>query len=444
MALLGKFIFGWTHPPGSSLFLFELYSLRQHIAVFVSHCGEREKDDDDGAHRIYDLDNTSQCAQSHGILRMDTNTDGPRVRLIKSDASWIEGEAVRQLESTAKLAGIVAAVGMPDLHPGKGHPVGAAFVSRAVIHPHLVGNDIGCGMALWQSDIPVRKIKLERFVKRLDGLDDPWDGNVRSRVARAGLPEGLAGPSLGTIGGGNHFAELQRVENVEDEDALASLGLESDRAQVLVHSGSRGLGESILRAHIARYGAVGLATNSEAFDTYTQDHNDAVAWASVNRTVIAERFLDCIGGDAERRLDLCHNSVTPVGDGSGDLWLHRKGAAPSDEGPVVIPGSRGAITYLVEPCGDHAETAWSVAHGAGRKWTRSESKARLSKKFRPEDLSHTDLGGRVICRNKELLYEEAPQAYKNIETVISDLIDAGLVRVIATLRPVITYKTRRS
>ncbi len=374
---------------------------------------------------------------------MDASNGGANVRLIKSDESWIEGEAIRQLETTAKLDGIISAVGMPDLHPGKGHPVGAAFVSRAVAHPHLVGNDIGCGMSLSQTDIAVRKVKLDKFVKRLDGLDEPWDGDVRNRLAETGLPERLASPSLGTIGGGNHFAELQRVEDITDNDAFTDLGLDAERSLLLVHSGSRGLGESILRTHVDRHGAAGLATDTEDFDAYIQAHNDAVAWASVNRAVIAERFLDCIGGRAERRLDLCHNSVTPVAAGDGDLWLHRKGAAPSDEGPVVIPGSRGTITYLVVPTGNHEANAWSVAHGAGRKWMRSESKARLSRRYRPEDLSRTELGGRVICRNKDLIYEEAPQAYKNIETVTSDLVDAGLVRIIATLRPVITYKTRR-
>lgn len=363
------------------------------------------------------------------------------VRLIKSDASWIEGEAIQQLETTAKLDGMVAAVGMPDLHPGKGHPIGAAFITQGIIHPYLVGNDIGCGMALSCTGIPVRKIKLDRFVKRLDGLDDPWDGDTTARIEGAGLAAELAGPSLGTIGGGNHFAELQRFDDIVDESAVRTLGLEPDHALLLVHSGSRGLGESILRTHVDNHRAAGLETGSEDFGTYIRAHNDAVAWASLNRAVIAERFASCIGADVETRLDLCHNSVTPVA--GSDMWLHRKGAAPSDAGPVVIPGSRGTITYLVEPHGDHSTNAWSVAHGAGRKWTRSESKARLSKRYRPEDLTRTDLGGRVICRNKDLLYEEAPQAYKNVETVISDLVDAGLVRVIATLRPVITYKTQR-
>ena len=83
-----------------------------------------------------------------------------------------------------------------------------------------------------------------------------------------------------------------------------------------------------------------------------------------------------------------------------------------------------------------------MAHGAGRKWARSDAKARLEQRYSPEKLARTDLGGRVICRDGDLIYEEAPQAYKDIGRVVQDLIDAGLVTVIATLRPLITYKTR--
>ena len=130
---------------------------------------------------------------------MDTDQNKSTVRLIASDDSWIEGEAVRQLEATSKLDGMVAAVGMPDLHPGKAYPIGAAFLSRGTVYPALVGNDIGCGMAMWQSDIPVRKIKLDKFVKKLTGLDDPWDGNAAKRLEERGVPAQLASPALGPI-----------------------------------------------------------------------------------------------------------------------------------------------------------------------------------------------------------------------------------------------------
>ena len=99
---------------------------------------------------------------------------GPGVRVIASESTWIEGDALRQLDDTARLPGMIRAVGMPDLHPGKGSPVGAAFLSRDVIRPALVGSDIGCGMALWSSDLRERKARPDRLAERLDGLDELW------------------------------------------------------------------------------------------------------------------------------------------------------------------------------------------------------------------------------------------------------------------------------
>ena len=126
-------------------------------------------------------------------------------------------------------------------------------------------------------------------------------------------------------------------------------------------------------------------------------------------------------------------------------FLHRKGATPSDCGAVVIPGSRGDYSYLVKPREDADEamhmSLYSLAHGAGRKWKRGECQGRLSHKYKRDDLYKTELGSRVICANKELLYDEAPQAYKEAQTIIADLEEAGLIDVIARLRPILTFKT---
>jgi release factor H-coupled RctB family protein len=116
-------------------------------------------------------------------------------------------------------------------------------------------------------------------------------------------------------------------------------------------------------------------------------------------------------------------------------------AADSDF--VVIPGSRGSLSYPVKPTGDGESHAWSLAHGAGRKWARSEARLRMRERFRVAELAQTGIGGRVICEERDLLYEEAPAAYKNIEAVIQELVDTGLVSVIATMRPLLTYKTRK-
>lgn len=366
-----------------------------------------------------------------------------KVRVIASEKSWIEGDAVQQLQQTAQWPGMKMAVGMPDLHPGKGAPVGAAFLSEGVLYPYLVGNDIGCGMGLWRTDLKQRKLKRDRWVSRLHGLESPWEGDTRAWLNDAGVAETGFENALGTIGGGNHFAELQQVASVDDPEAFESLGLDKKRLVLLVHSGSRGLGHSILRDHIEQHAADGLVEGTPEADAYLTRHDQAVRWAAANRALIAHRFLEAIGAEHERVLDACHNLVTPLKRGEHKGWLHRKGAAPADVGPVVIPGSRGSVSVLFWPTPDHAaHAAWSLAHGAGRKWARGEVRKRLQH-MRADQLTHTDLGSRVICEDKSLLFEEAPQAYKNIHRVIQDLVDAGLGRVVATLKPIITYKVRR-
>ena len=391
---------------------------------------------------------------------MNTLNETP-VRLFASAQSWIEGEAVRQLYATAKLDGVCHAVGFPDLHPGKGSPVGAAFVTEGVIYPHLIGGDIGCGMALFKTDSERRKAKLDRWAEKHFHLEHPWDENVGEFLAEQNLESTAFDASLGTIGGGNHFAEVQAVEEVLDAGAFHKVGLSKQQLVVLVHSGSRGLGDMILRAHVDQHCGNGVDADSFAAAEYLRGHDFAVRWARANRVLIARRFATTLGAEAECVWDGCHNSITRVeipspglsatlspSDGErdrvrGSAWIHRKGAVVAAGEFVVIPGSRGSLSYVVRPVGDGASHAWSLAHGAGRKWSRSDAHQRMRERFSVSELAQTRLGGRVICEERSLLYEEAPAAYKNIEAVIADLVDAGLVSVIATLRPLLTYKTRK-
>ena len=365
------------------------------------------------------------------------------VHLIASAGAWIESEAVRQLHAAARLEGVRQAIGFPDLHPGKGGPVGAAFVSEGLIYPHLIGGDIGCGLALWKTDLLRRKAKLDRWAELRFNLEHPWDGNLGGWRQDNQLPSSPFDPALGTVGGGNHFCELQALERVHDAAALAALGLDRDYLLVLVHSGSRGYGDAILWDYAAHHGATGVPADSEAGASYLRAHDTGLRWAHANRELIVRRWLETLGADGQLVWDGCHNSVTRVTVRGGQVWLHRKGAAPADAGPLVIAGSRGTLSYLVRPTGDGESQAWSVAHGAGRKWSRSESRQRVRERYRVSDLIQTPLGGRVICESRDLLYEEAPMAYKPIESVIAALEDAALVKVIATLRPLLTYKTRQ-
>jgi release factor H-coupled RctB family protein len=371
-------------------------------------------------------------------------TEDGKVHLLASGKNWIEGEAVSQLRKTAELPGMRLAVGLPDLHPGRGHPVGAAFVTEGVFYPQLVGNDVGCGMGLWQTDLKRQKFKLDRSIKRLEGLESPWEGDTSDWLGRYGIESTDSDLALGTIGSGNHFAEVQDWHEIHDEATFSDLGLQKHSLTILVHSGSRGLGESLLRSHLDKHGAQGLRSDREEAAQYLRQHDRARQWAVANRALIARRMAEQLHCELKVVLDVCHNSITGVEYIGAPAWLHRKGAAPADASALAIPGTRGSLSYLVVPTGDQQRNAWSLAHGAGRRWNRQSAKARLKDRYRADSLIRTELGGAVICEDKDLLYEEAPQAYKDIEVVIADMAEAGLIRVVATLKPLITYKVRRS
>lgn len=280
---------------------------------------------------------------------MTTHTENITINIIASSQNWIEGWAIEQLKKTAELPHMIQAVGMPDLHPGKGHPIGAAFITKTVFYPYLVGNDIGCGMSFWKTGLQRRKIKLERWVNKLDNLDGSWEGDTQAWLEPYHLEPSEYDQSLGTIGGGNHFAELQQIESIKNETIFTSLGIDQDNLFLLVHSGSRSRGESILRSHISQYAAQGLEENTEAATDYLNQHAQALQWAKANRGLIAHRFLEALGTEGECLSDVNHNTVTPITLNGHPHWLHRKGASPTDQGIIMIPGSRGTFSYLAKP-----------------------------------------------------------------------------------------------
>ncbi|EAR61909.1 RNA ligase RtcB family protein [Neptuniibacter caesariensis] len=375
-----------------------------------------------------------------------------KVTLIASERTWIEGVATEQLIKTSELDSMLKVVGMPDLHAGRGYPIGAAFLTSNKIYPALVGNDIGCGMSLWQTSAELRKLNVQKWIKKLNDVESPlgsaWQDEITERKQQKQVTNAAFDQAFGTIGGGNHFAEFQVIDQVEDSAKLAALGIDAKKVLLLVHSGSRGLGQKILTEHISFFNHQGLLAETQAFHDYLTAHNEALRWAELNREFIAKRFLKAIRESGELILDINHNLVSKTECGGEPAWLHRKGSTPADQGAVIIPGSRGDYSYLVQPTASTDEVSsgldeslHSLAHGAGRKWKRGDCQQRLSSKYKKQDLLKTELGSRVICNNKELLYDEAPQAYKDCETIIDDLCDAGLVRVIARLRPALTFKT---
>ena len=368
------------------------------------------------------------------------------IKVFANRSVWIEDAAIQQLHTTAtNLDGICAAVGLPDLHPGRGYPVGAAFFSVGRLYPALVGGDIGCGMSLYATDLAVHKTSASKLEKAVGNIDGPLPEELLEAVDSEQLQQiaqtcGVADlaylqESLGTIGGGNHFAELQQVETLYEEGAL-----DKRRVHLMVHSGSRGLGSAILREHVDRFSHDGLAAGTDAATQYLQQHNAAIDYAQLNRRSIAQRLLRAIRSDGNAVLDITHNHVIAHHWQGQDGFLHRKGATPADKGLVVIPGSRGDYSYLVRPVAGRHEALDSLAHGAGRKWARTDCMGRLRPRFTLDELLRTRFGSTVVCADRELVYEEAPQAYKDVDSVVASLQEAGLVELVARLKPLLTYK----
>src|SRR5262249_19965587 len=202
-----------------------------------------------------------------------------------------------------------------------------------------------------KTDLVQRDIKMNRWADVRYDLEHPWEGDVPKVLAAAELESTEFDEALGTVGGGNHFAELQRVEEVLDGPAFKQFGLGKQQLVVLVHSGSRGLGESVLRAYVGEHQANGSDAESFAAAAYLRNHDIAVRWAKANRALIARRFVEALGAETECLWDGCHNSITPRESEAENLWIHRKGAVATEGEAVVIPGSRGSLSYLVKPTG---------------------------------------------------------------------------------------------
>lgn len=369
--------------------------------------------------------------------------------LLSSPSVWMEGAALAQLEKSLGLPNAIAAFGMPDLHPGKGIPIGCCLVTEGGFYPHLAGNDLGCGMMASRLSLPASQLRPEKLARK-KWLREPADLDGLRAVMGSQPALAEIGPCercFGTIGGGNHFAEILAIDESLDPDFLASLGLAPGDAILLAHSGSRSMGEAAARQWTDRFAAGFAAEGSEEALRWLALHDGCLAWAQANRREITARVARDLGCEAVEICDSAHNAIVPaspeqarsLGADGRSLYLHRKGASPAEGRCAVLPGSRGDYSWLLEPLPTEA-SGFSLAHGAGRKWKRSDCKGRLEERFRASDFEKTKLGSRVVCADKELMYEEAPQAYKDSKSVADSLEAFGLARVKARLRPLLTLK----
>ena len=341
------------------------------------------------------------------FAKQNTFVHAAPVHILAKQAE-VDTTSIQQLEAVAKLPGVISVHGMPDLHDG---PNGCVIVTSGCVYPRLVGNDIGCGMSVFRYD---GSLKPGKAVSERP-LDPEYLLQIKKKFD---LPSSGHDSQLGSIGAGNHFAEICRVDKVNSE--FYELSVPEGDYVLLVHSGSRALGKAIFEEISEPCLQLG-----DSLDKYIKRHDYAVRWARANRMAIACRILNSM---KDPLLDVCHNYVSS----DGAHYRHRKGAVPTDQGLVLLPGSRGHSSYVLKPKQiGLIENSKSLAHGAGRRLSRAAAKAKANKPgYRDEST--------VIGSNKQTQQEEIPDAYKNISDVLRDL--APYADIAAELSPVITYK----
>jgi RNA-splicing ligase RtcB len=372
-------------------------------------------------------------------------------------------------------------------------------------------------MAWFKTSLPRSQVdgdKGKKVAEKLRGLEGPWRTQAHREAWMQEKDSNCSAgeewdKSLGTIGAGNHFAEIQVVEesSLPENDKLT---LHQDDVILLVHSGSRGCGGSVLKKYTTG-SQMSFEESSPEATAYMKEHDKACQWAKANRDLIALRFLACLEPHNEswelgattgqtvvdvaaisnarktlqqrKVVDIWHNNVEKVqwppsppstklelvgavsnlglNDGASTkeyVWIHRKGAAPTynpeTQQPLELlplPGSRGTPTLILKPTFSTC-TSWglknglSLAHGAGRAMSRAKALTSLASKYKGQNILEPraeDMEGTwVICDEKDLVWEEAPDAYKDVELVGQDLVKAGVAQIVGRCRARVSYKVR--
>ncbi|HPB33938.1 MAG TPA: RtcB family protein [Caldisericia bacterium] len=434
-----------------------------------------------------------------------------------------------QVANVATLPGILkASMAMPDIHWGYGFPIGgvAAFdVDKGVISPGGVGYDINCGVRLLRTNFKKEEIqnKVEELLNKLfsnipsgvgssgklrltfNDLDNVMIKGVKWAVENGyGRPEDIETieengsmkgadthavsgrakergvPQLGTLGAGNHFLEIQVVEEVYNEQIAKVLGLFKDQITVLIHTGSRGLGHQVASDYIevmlnaARKYGISLIDKQLAAAPFTSPEAKryfsamvgAANYAWVNRQLIThwtrESFKEVLKkSDREMGLeiiyDVAHNIAKVeehIVDGKKvKVVVHRKGATrafPPNHNeipakyksigqPVLVPGDMGRYSFvLVGTNKAMSETFGSTCHGAGRVMSRSQALREEQANAIVDSLNKK--GIKIRAESKKTIVEESPEAYKDVQDVVDVLQEEGISTKIAKLRPIAVMK----
>ncbi len=366
-------------------------------------------------------------------------------------ATWLTeplgAEVARSVERLRAAPDVNHVALMPDVHLAKGVSIGTVVATERLIYPAAVGSDIGCGMAALALDVQASAIADERSAAQVLALLHECIP-INKHRGKQQLPPSLATADLtderlqrvaardcrvqlGTLGRGNHFFEFQ----VDQEGQL----------WMLVHSGSRGVGQQIATWHLGLTvggadGLAGIDAHSERGRAYLSDVGWARRYAAASRLAmlraVAQAMYERFGANADWNslIHSDHNHVAFEEHDGKSWWVHRKGAESARAGePGIVPGSMGAATFHATGRGCRAALA-SCSHGAGRKLSRTDARRQISSKQFARQV------GRLWYdhRRTATLRDEAPAAYKDIRQVMK--AQRELLRIVRQLQPVLTYK----
>ncbi len=381
-------------------------------------------------------------------------------RPVKIWTNKVEESAMRQIENLTTLPFLHHHLAiMPDVHTGMGMPIGGVLACDGAVIPNAVGVDIGCGMCAvktnWKvSEIPQTVLRKEILKGIRERIPLGMDHHKEKQDARF-LPEGHEIEKMtivknrqesilhevGTLGGGNHFIELQKDEN--------------DMLWIMIHSGSRNLGARVgayynemaktlnLQWHSVVSPEINLAflpQGSREFGMYWEEMKYCVDFALCNRKLMMHRIEEVLadalkGIDFEPMINIAHNYAACENHFGKNVFVHRKGATLAREGVIgIIPGSQGTASYIVEGLGN-PDSFCSCSHGAGRALSR---KAAIRDLNMAEEVARLEAKGIIHAIRYQNDMQEAPGAYKDIEEVIANELD--LVKVRTRLLPVAVIK----
>lgn len=449
-----------------------------------------------------------------------------------SDEIKIENDAILQLQNACSIDEEARVFATPDIHKGYGVPIGSVFASQYYISPSAVGYDINCGMRLLSTgillknldrkktanlihnDIPLgegksnillntkdftrlikkgvigieeistneklyKKFNVDDFKNDLKYIEE--EGNIKgsefSSILDRAVERGKS--QLGTLGGGNHFIELQAAEDIYDKDIALKWGINKEELYIMIHSGSRGFGHEIAgqfmkkaiiyceknKLYLPDRDFNYFKINSSEGKEYLNAMNLSANFAFINREIMTILIRDNLrkvypGLKLPLLYDISHNIVKEEIYNNKQYYVHRKGATraydknrmqnspfESTGQPILIPGSMGTASYLLVGIESGKESMFSVNHGAGRVMGRmaaagKKKRGRIIREalISDEDFKRQMEGILLICENRSSIKEEAPAAYKDIDAVIDIVTGANLAKKVVKFKPLAVLK----